>query len=76
MNTVHVHHRADLEDGVELHRHAQTTKHHVCVTVLCPKRLVGDFETRRAVDGAVDPGYLQTNDDNLRVHRLGQFNRF
>lgn len=58
MNTVHIHYGTGFEDGVELHGHAETTKHHVGITVLGAKCLVGDFKTRGAVDGAVDPGYL------------------
>lgn len=59
VDTVHVHNRTGFEDGVELHRHAETTKHHVSVTVLGTECLVGDFKTRGAVDGTVNPGYLQ-----------------
>lgn len=59
VDSVHVHNKTGFEDGVELHRHAETTKHHVSVTVLGAECLVGDFQTWRAVDGAVNPGYLQ-----------------
>lgn len=59
MNSIHVHNRIGLEEGVELHGHAEATEHHVGVTVLGAERLVRDFKTRRAVDGAVNPGHLQ-----------------
>lgn len=59
MDAVHIHYRTGFEDGVELHGHAETTKHHVGITVLGAKSLVGHFKTRGAVDGAVDPGYLR-----------------
>lgn len=62
MYPVHVHNRSGLEDGVELHRHAEPTEHHVGVAVLSAKRLVSDFKTWGAVDGAVDPGYLRDHD--------------
>lgn len=60
VDSVHVHDGTGLEDGVELHGHAEATKHHVGVAVLAAKRLVGDFETRGAVDRAVDPRHLPT----------------
>lgn len=59
VDTVHVYNRTGFEDGVELYRHAEATKHHVSVTVLGTECLVGDFKTRWAVNGAVNPGYLQ-----------------
>lgn len=43
VDSVHVYNRTGFEDGVELYRHAETTKHHVSVTVLGAKCLVGDF---------------------------------
>lgn len=58
MHSIDVHARADLEGGVELHRHAQSAEHHVSVAVLGPEGLVSDFQTWRAVDGAVNPGHL------------------
>lgn len=68
VDSVHVHNRTGFEDGVELHRHAETTKHHVSVTVLGAECLVGDFKTWGAVDGAVNPGYLQ--DKMKSVHYI------
>ena len=59
VHAVHVDNRTGLEEGVELYRHAEATEHHVSVTVLGAKRLVGHFKTRGAVDGAVNPGYLK-----------------
>lgn len=59
VHSVHVHHRGGFEDGVELDGHAEATEHRVGIAVLGAERLVGDFETRRAVDGAVDPGHLR-----------------
>lgn len=58
MHSVHVHDRAGLEEGVELHGHAQSTVHHVTVTVLGPKRPVAHLQTWRAVDGAIYSGHL------------------
>lgn len=55
--------RAAPEAGVRLHRHAESAEHHVSVTVLCPERLMGDFETRRTVHRPVDPGDLHTRRD-------------
>ena len=60
MDPVHVNNRTGFEDGVELYRHAEAAKHHVSVAVLGAECLVGDFKTRGAVDGAVNPGHLQT----------------
>lgn len=60
MHTIHVYNRTGLKDGVELYWHAETTKHHVSITVLSAKRFVGDFKAWRAVNGAINPGYLQT----------------
>lgn len=62
VHSVHVRHRGGFEDGVELDGHAEATEHRVGVAVLGAERLVGDFETRRAVDGAVDPGHLRGGD--------------
>lgn len=59
VHSVHVRRRSGFEDRVELDGHAEATEHSVAVAVLSAERLVGDFETRRAVDGAVDPGHLQ-----------------
>lgn len=59
MHSVHVHRWGGFEDRVELDGHAEATEHRVAVAVLSAERLVGDFETRRAVDGAIDPGHLQ-----------------
>lgn len=59
MHSVHVYYRAGLEEGVELYRHAEATKHHVGIAVLGAKRLMGDFKTRGAVNGAVNPCYLR-----------------
>lgn len=64
VHSVHVHHRRGFEDRVELDGHAEATEHGVGVAVLSAERLVGDFETRWAVDGAVDPGHLRG--DTLR----------
>ncbi len=65
MDSVHVHNRTGFEDGVELHRHAETAKHHVAVTVLGAERLVGDFKAWGAVDGAINPGHLQIRGKSL-----------
>lgn len=59
MDAVDVCNRTGLEDGVELYRHAETAEDHVGIAVLAPKCLVGDFETRGAVDCPVNPGHLQ-----------------
>lgn len=59
VHSVHVHRRSGFEHRVELDGHAEATEDRVAVAVLSAERLVGDFETRRAVDGAVDPGHLQ-----------------
>lgn len=59
VHSVHVYNWTGLEGGMELYRHAETTKHHVSITVLGAKCLVGHFKTRGAVDGAVNPGYLR-----------------
>lgn len=59
VNSIHVYDRTGLEDRVELYRHAESAKHHVSVAVLGTKCLVGDFETWWAVNGAINPGYLQ-----------------
>ncbi|TNN87238.1 hypothetical protein EYF80_002440 [Liparis tanakae] len=40
VDSVHVDDRTGFEDGVELDRHAETTKHHVSVAVLGSERLV------------------------------------
>lgn len=58
VHSVHVYNRTGFEDGVELYRHAEATKHHISITVLGAERLMGDFKTWGAVDGAVNPGYL------------------
>lgn len=58
MHSIHVYYRTGLKEGVKLHRHAQTTEHHVSITVLGTKCLVGDFQTWRAVNGAINPGNL------------------
>lgn len=65
VDSVHVYDRTGFEDGVELYRHAETAKHHVTVAVLGAERLVGDFKTWRAVDGAVNPGDLQNKGKHL-----------
>lgn len=67
MQSVHVHHWTGLEDGVELYRHAEPTKHHVSVTVLSTECLMGHFKTRGAVDGAIDPGHLKTVEKTLNL---------
>lgn len=61
VHTIHVNCRTGLEGRVKLYRHAETAKHHVGVTVLGAECLVSDFKTRGAVDGAINPGHLQTN---------------
>lgn len=58
VHSVHVHDRAGLEEGVELHGHAQTTVYHVTITVLGPKSPVTHLQTGRAVDGAIYSGHL------------------
>ena len=55
VDPVHVGHGAGLEEGVELHGHAEPAEHHVGVAVLGAKGLVGHLQTRGAVDRAVDP---------------------
>ena len=67
VDSVHVYNGTGFEDGVELYRHAETTEHHVSVTVLGTETLVGDFQTWGAVDGAVNPGYLQRGGKSLQV---------
>lgn len=62
MDSIHVYNRTGFEDGVELYRHAETAKHHVSITVLGAECFVGDFETRGAVNGTINPGHLQNND--------------
>lgn len=61
MHSIHVYNRTRLEKGVELHGHAETTKHHVSVAVLGAKCLVGDFKTWRTVNGAINSGDLKRN---------------
>ncbi len=73
VDSVHVYNRTDFEDGVKLYRHAETTKHHVSVTVLGAECLVGDFKTWGAVDGAVNPGYLQTERNSLQSTNFAIF---
>ena len=58
VDAVHVGHGAGLEEGVQLHRHAEPAEHHVGAAVLGAERLVGHLQTRGAVHRAVDPGDL------------------
>lgn len=48
------------EGGVALDGHAQPAVDHVGITILGSKRLVGHFEARRAIHGAVNPHDLET----------------
>lgn len=67
MHSVHVYNWTGLEVRVKLDRHAETTKHHVCITVLCAKCLVGHLKTRGAINSAINPGYLQTGRTSLHT---------
>lgn len=58
MNSIHVYNRVGLKEGVEFHRHAEATEHHVCITILGAECLVGDFKTWGAIDRAINPGHL------------------
>lgn len=62
MDSVHICNRTVFEGRVELYGHAETAEDHVSIAVLAPKCLVGDFQTRGAVDRPVNPGHLQTTD--------------
>ena len=55
VDAVHVGHHAGLEEGVQLHRHAEPAEHHVRVAVLGAEGLVGHLQTRGAVHGSVNP---------------------
>lgn len=59
MDSIDVSRWADLEGGVELNWHAQSAEYHISIAVLCPKGLVSHFQTRRAVDGAINSGHLR-----------------
>lgn len=54
VDAIHVGDGAGLEDGVELHGHAEAAEHHVRVAVLGAEGLVRHLQTRGAVYRAVD----------------------
>lgn len=68
VDAVDVCNRTGFKNGVELNRHAETAEDHVSIAVLAPKCLVGDFETRGAVDRPVNPGHLQTTHTSVQTN--------